>query len=78
MLNRAHRVCRFLRRSLLAWSIGDIAWSTYDAVGKEVPYPSVADGFYVAGYPLFAAGLAVAVRARRVGASTRGRRPKRG
>ncbi len=52
--------------ALLAWSIGDIAWSTYDAVGREVPYPSVADGFYVVGYPLFAAGLAVAVQARRV------------
>lgn len=51
---------------LLAWSLGDLAWSLYEVAGAEVPYPSVADVFYVSGYPLVAAGLAVAVRARRI------------
>jgi signal transduction histidine kinase len=60
------RAWTLIAGGLFAWSIGDIAWSMYDAFGKEVPYPSVADGFYVVGYPLFAAGLATAVRARRV------------
>jgi diguanylate cyclase (GGDEF)-like protein len=50
---------------LLVWSIGDIVWSLYDVVENEVPFPSVADGFYVIGYPLFAAGLVLAIRVRR-------------
>jgi signal transduction histidine kinase len=50
---------------LLAWSIGDLVWSLYDVVNAEVPYPSTADAFYVAGYPFIAAGFAVAVRVRR-------------
>jgi signal transduction histidine kinase len=50
---------------LLVWSIGDIVWSLYDVVETEVPFPSVADGFYVIGYPLFAAGLVLAIRVRR-------------
>jgi signal transduction histidine kinase len=51
---------------LFAWAIGDIVWSSYEVADSAVPYPSTADVFYVAGYPLFISGLAVAVQARRV------------
>jgi signal transduction histidine kinase len=50
---------------LLAWSIGDVIFSAYDVASREVPYPSSADFFYLVGYLLMAAGLAVAAHARR-------------
>ncbi|CAN5871712.1 hypothetical protein BH10CHL1_BH10CHL1_47610 [soil metagenome] len=36
----------------LAWAMGDIVWSFYELPQGALPSPSVADGFYVAGYPL--------------------------
>jgi signal transduction histidine kinase len=43
--------------------VGDIIWLVYLAQGRS-PFPSPADFFYLAGYPLIAAGLVVAVRQR--------------
>jgi signal transduction histidine kinase len=63
---RAPTAWTLIALALLAWSIGDIVWSAYDIANAEVPYPSAADFFYLAGYPLFAAGFVASVRARRV------------
>src|SRR5947207_14409455 len=41
--------------------VGDTIWAVYEINGRN-PYPSSADIFYLASYPLFAAGLAVATR----------------
>jgi signal transduction histidine kinase len=43
--------------------VGDTIWAVYEISGRN-PYPSSADIFYLASYPLFAAGLAVATRKR--------------
>ena len=43
--------------------IGDLLWAIYEIGGRN-PYPSPADIFYLAGYPLLAAGLIVAIRRR--------------
>jgi signal transduction histidine kinase len=63
---RAPLAWTLIALALLVWSIGDIVWSAYDAASAAVPYPSAADFFYLAGYPLFAAGFYVSVRARRI------------
>lgn len=47
---------------VLLWVVGDIAYATYDLSGQDVPFPSVADALYLAGYPVLAAGLGVALR----------------
>jgi signal transduction histidine kinase len=47
-----------------AFVVGDVIWSVYEVVGRD-PFPSVGDLFYLAGYPLIAGGLIVAVRRRR-------------
>jgi signal transduction histidine kinase len=47
----------------LYW-IGDVIWGVYELQNRN-PFPSPADYFYLAGYPLLAAGLAIAVWRRR-------------
>ncbi len=44
---------------LLAWVIGDLYYEIAFANADEVPFPSVADGFYLLLYPLVYAGLAL-------------------
>jgi signal transduction histidine kinase len=46
---------------LSLWMVGDIVWSAYALVDRD-PFPSTADAFYLAGYPVLAAGLAFAAR----------------
>jgi signal transduction histidine kinase len=46
----------------LAFAIGDVIWNVYAAAGSSAPYPGVADGFYLAGYPLLAASGLLLVR----------------
>jgi diguanylate cyclase len=48
----------------LAWAAGDIYYLMAFSDGAEVPYPSVADGLYLAFYPLVYAGVLLLVRAR--------------
>jgi signal transduction histidine kinase len=45
------------------WLVGDVIWTIYLLQDKN-PFPSPADFFYLAGYPVIAAGLVVAVRRR--------------
>jgi diguanylate cyclase (GGDEF)-like protein/PAS domain S-box-containing protein len=49
----------------LAYTAGDSTFNTLTTVfGERDPYPSLADAFYLATYPLFAAGLVVFIRYR--------------
>jgi signal transduction histidine kinase len=45
------------------WALGDLLWSIYELRDMD-PFPSAADGFYVAGYPVIATGIALAARRR--------------
>jgi signal transduction histidine kinase len=48
---------------LLLWSGGDAYWNSYQWIlGKEAPYPSPADGLYIAAYPLLAIGVLTLMR----------------
>jgi two-component system, cell cycle sensor histidine kinase and response regulator CckA len=48
---------------LVLWGFGDLYWDSYVWIlGKQAPYPSVADFAYLAAYPLFLAGMLVLVR----------------
>ena len=41
---------------VLCWGIGEVVWVIQSTAG-EIPYPGLADFFYVAGYPLIFAGV---------------------
>jgi diguanylate cyclase (GGDEF)-like protein len=44
--------------AILSWGVGDLLWATYEvALDQEAPFPSLADGFYLAGYPLMFVGV---------------------
>jgi diguanylate cyclase (GGDEF)-like protein len=47
----------------LAFVLGDIIWTIYATLGED-PFPSAADVAYLAGYPLLAVGLVLAIRRR--------------
>jgi diguanylate cyclase (GGDEF)-like protein len=49
--------------------VGDLLWVYYEQIG-ESPFPSLADVFYLGGYPFMAAGLALLIR-RRLGGGDR-------
>jgi diguanylate cyclase (GGDEF)-like protein len=42
---------------LTLWSLGDVWWLVFFAEAAEVPYPSVADAFWLLSYPPMAYGL---------------------
>jgi signal transduction histidine kinase len=59
---------------LLAFSLGDVLFNLYAFVWhSDPPVPSVADVFYLAGYPLLTAGLIMLVRCLRSDERRRGR-----
>src|SRR5438093_6167715 len=59
---------------LLAFSVGDVLFNLYAFVWhRDPPVPSVADIFYLAGYPLLTAGLVMLVRCLRSEERRRGR-----
>jgi diguanylate cyclase (GGDEF)-like protein len=49
---------------------GDLLWNWYEVIGED-PFPSLADGLYLAGYPFIALGLLLSIR-RRLGDGDRG------
>ena len=55
----------------LAFVAGDFLWTYFLMIGEE-PYPSIADVAYLAGYPLIALGLALAIRRRIAGGDQAG------
>ena len=48
---------------IVMFAVGDVVWGVYEAADRD-PFPSVADVFYLGGYPLLGAGLVVAIRRR--------------
>jgi len=52
---------------MLSFVIGDVLWALLDEILHVEPFPSVADGFYLGGYPLLALGLFVLIRGRTCG-----------
>jgi diguanylate cyclase (GGDEF)-like protein len=48
----------------LLFVVGDVVYAVIDAVLHQKPFPSIADGFYLAGYPILAAGLLILIRGR--------------
>src|SRR5438874_1692610 len=59
---------------LLAFSLGDVLFNLYSFVWhRDPPVPSIADVFYLAGYPLLTAGLIMLVRCLRSEERRRGR-----
>ena len=52
-----------LAAGIFLWTVGDLIWGVYEVRG-DAPFPSLADGFYLVGYPVLAAGLMVIVRKR--------------
>jgi diguanylate cyclase (GGDEF)-like protein len=42
---------------LTVWSFGDIWWIAFLSEASEIPYPSIADGFWLISYPPMAYGL---------------------
>ncbi len=49
----------------LLWVIGDAVDSWFNDVDHTAPFPSVADAFYLAAYPVLALGLLLLIRGRR-------------
>jgi signal transduction histidine kinase len=50
-----------------SFAAGEITWDVYYYALEQDPFPSAADGFYLAGYPLIAAGLYGLARAHGAG-----------
>jgi signal transduction histidine kinase len=57
---------------LFTFTVGDMMWTYYEVVRETAPWPSAADVFYLAGYPLFCAGLMMLIRSRRIRGRDRG------
>ena len=49
---------------LALWQVGDLYWTLRISKLAEIPYPSLADALYIAGYPLLYAGIALLARSR--------------
>jgi diguanylate cyclase (GGDEF)-like protein len=48
----------------LLFVVGDMVYAVIDGVLHQSPFPSVADGFYLGGYPVLAVGLLILIRGR--------------
>jgi diguanylate cyclase (GGDEF)-like protein len=48
----------------LLFVVGDVLYAVIEQILHQSPFPSVADGFYLAGYPVLAAGLLVLIQGR--------------
>jgi signal transduction histidine kinase len=46
-----------LSLGVVSWGIAEVGFQVYWTVGREVPYPSWMDVFYLAGYPMLGAGV---------------------
>lgn len=53
-----------LAAGIAAWSIGDAIWLVYGVTAAAIPFPGVADAFYLTGYLFLAGGLTVIARNR--------------
>ncbi|MEP7335931.1 MAG: hypothetical protein ABI717_09135, partial [Actinomycetota bacterium] len=64
--HRARTSFAFFGAGLLAWALGQAAWTVYGFEGVTVPYPSLSDVGYLGAMPFFAAGVLTWPRRRRV------------
>jgi diguanylate cyclase (GGDEF)-like protein len=48
----------------LLFVVGDVLYALIEQVLRQSPFPSVADGFYLGGYPVLAMGLLILIRGR--------------
>lgn len=51
------RAWRLFALAMGVWTIGDVIWAVYDLGLGEVPYPSIADAFYLSTYVFFFLGI---------------------
>jgi two-component system, cell cycle response regulator len=49
---------------LASWALGDVWWTIFFEHAQSVPYPSIADAFYLASYPALYAAILLLVKAR--------------
>ena len=56
--DRPRQIWRHLMVGFGCWSLSEIIWGIYYAVGIEIPIPSLADLFWFLGYLFFASALA--------------------
>jgi signal transduction histidine kinase len=59
MKGRARRAWLLIGIGVLCWGIGETVWTTQSLTTGEIPYPGLADVFYVLGYPLIFLGVLV-------------------
>jgi signal transduction histidine kinase len=65
LLIRAERVVWLVIAGAIAsWTIGDVYWTIELSDRNPIPYPSIADAFYLAFYPALYVGIALLVRSR--------------
>jgi len=57
--DRSRRAWRLVALACAAWTAGEAVWCYLEVVRHSSPFPSLADGCYLAFYPLMFAGLAV-------------------
>jgi hypothetical protein len=57
-LSNGHgQVMGLLTAGMLCWLIGEILFFYFQFISHNTPFPSIADAFYLVGYPLIFAGL---------------------
>lgn len=61
------RAWQLLALGLACWYAGDLFWDSYAFLGRERPAVSIADVWYLAGYPALAAGIGRMVACRAPG-----------
>jgi signal transduction histidine kinase len=49
---------------ITTWALGELYWTIHLSDLKEIPYPSLADAFYLSMYPALYVGIVLLVRAR--------------
>ena len=42
----------FFLGTAVSWFLAETSWTVYELIYKQNPFPSIADGFYITGYPL--------------------------
>ncbi len=56
-IGRTRKAWMVLAIAQIVYALGDVSWAVIEAGLRENPFPSVADVFYLAFYPIFALGI---------------------
>jgi signal transduction histidine kinase len=57
LTGQTRRGWQFLAVGFALEALGELTWAAYSALAADIPYPGVADAFYLSGYVLLAAGF---------------------